>query len=90
MDLRNVACSFNDRWDRLYEQAKANEQHARKHLNPWFTYRDKLTDMEQWIGDVEKKVEIKITQFKTTDELKIVLAEEKVFIYCSSINEQFS
>ena len=76
MDLRNNICNLNDRWDRLYEQAKCNADYAKKHLNPWHSYREKIDEMGKWLEEMEKIEALK--PFMKVDDLKTTVEEEKV------------
>lgn len=76
MNLRNNLCNLNDRWDRLYEQAKCNSEYAKKHLSPWFSYRGKIEEMDKWLEEMEGVVELK--PFQKVDHLKDTVEEKKV------------
>ena len=76
MELRNITCNLNDRWDRLYEQAKCNLEYAKKHLNPWFSYREKINEFIGWLADNEKIQELK--PFLRVEDLKKTVEEQKV------------
>ena len=78
MDLRNNACHLNDRWDKLYEQAKCNAEYAKKHLNPWFSYRKKIEEMTKWLESTKSLTDIELKQFQKLEDAKKVLDEEKV------------
>lgn len=79
MELRNNICNLNDHWDKLYEEAKCNANYAKKHLNPWFSYRDKIEEMKKWIEDIEQIIELK--PFQRGSDLKNTIEEQKVNLF---------
>ena len=76
MEFRNSICSLNDRWDRLYEQAKCNLEYSQKHLNPWYSYREKIKEFLDWLVEMETIRELK--PFQQVDDLKITVEEQRV------------
>jgi len=76
MELRNITCNLNDRWDRLYEQAKCNLEYAKKHLSPWFSYRKKINEFIGWLAENEQIQELK--PFQRVEDLKNTMEEQKV------------
>ena len=79
MDLRTSICNLNDRWDRLYEQAKSNLEYAKKHLNPWYSYREKIKETLDWLVEMEEIQELK--PFVEVGDLKNTMDEHKVEFY---------
>ena len=79
MDLRSSVCNLNDRWDRLYEQAKCNLEYAKKHLNPWYSYREKIKEILDWLVEMEEIQELK--PFLDVGDLKNTVDEQKVGLY---------
>jgi hypothetical protein len=69
VNIKNEVCRLNDRWDEMYEELKFREKSAQSILMLWYSYRDKMRSMNEFLDNL--KVQIHEQQSVCKDEKEL-------------------